>query len=351
MTRPVALACLALAAALLAPAPASAVSSRAQQTYSCENAPDDGVTGSRPDIFQLGMTLETPASVAPGGTISLRGTADVRLPETYRQAIRYFDVKQIDIVSDTLSATVTIGSETIAQPADRWSSGPQQVGNPVVLTAPISFPTFRVPEGATGSVRIALPGNGFARTDFPGKTPAEVAFNARATARGPIGYPFKASCFLSGAEPNVIATIPIAAPSRGGDAAGAPAAPGSSSKGSRSRRGSSGKSAAGGTGSAASTPSSSRSSGAPKKAKATPFSAAATTRSGASAADPEAVDAAPESGAPGVVAAAAAGSTTEGVRLSHTWLWVLGLALCGGCVTWAVVSRLRLKALLDAEDR
>jgi len=376
-------AALAIAAVAVGSAPATAASARAQQVYACENAPDDGTTPSRPDTFQLGMTLDVPASVAPGGTISLRGTADVRLPESYRQAIEYFSVAQLDAVSDTLSATVTVGGATVAQPADRWSTGPQKAGNPLVLTAPVSFPTFRIPADATGAVTIAMPGNGFAATSFPGKTPAKVAFNARATARGPVSFPFKASCFLKSGGPNVIATIPVSAPATAGGTATTPSGGSSRTDDDRGERESSGgsgtrtttsrsgasRSGPGSTGGTSTTggTSSGGSAATPSRsgANANPFgsSSGGGTDRGATASasgaggggDAAGADAAEGGTVQDPVASAipelAASRDEDGVRIGSTWLWIAGLVLCGGLAAWAVVSQLRLRALMDDEDR
>jgi hypothetical protein len=351
---------VALAAATTAVAPATAhaqaVARRAQQTYQCV-ASNGSQTRTEP--IGLAFTLSLPPSVAPGETLSLRGSVDLRVSDSYNEGVTssLFAVRQIEAVSNTLNASITVGDRSFLHPADRWSTGRQEARVPIVPTGPLTFPTLRIPEDARGAVTVRLPGNGFTRNSV-GRSPATVAFTAAATAHGVASYTFTYACFLPAGEPNVVGTVPIVVPgtatppaapsSGGGGRAPTTTRPASGSGGGRERGtttttadGTSASAAedpfGGGGGTTDGTTADARGDGAATAGGGTAASGGA---AGGSGATPAAIAAVP-----------AAREDADGIRLPATWLWIIGVTGVLLLIAWGATARYRLRLLLDREDR
>ncbi|WP_205699433.1 DUF6801 domain-containing protein [Conexibacter sp. SYSU D00693] len=341
--------------------PAHGAPRRAQQTYTCAVGLTDGSTDeTQTESFGAAMTLDVPDSVPAGGTVSLTGSFEFRLPDSYRERFAMFGFTEVEGASDTLGITMEVGGRRVAHIADRWASGPQRVGNPIVVTGSTAFPTFRVPEDARGTLRLSMPGND-ATGNTVRKDPERVAFTAVATTRGPTSYSYALACYLPGGEaPNVIAEVPIVAPGGGGGGGGDAEAGTSGSGSSGSAGGTRGGSARGRTTSGARR----GPSGTSTTRSATTTTPRATRRSstnpfGASspASADDVVAGGPETTAGAEPSARAAGpvlaadtDTRDGIRLRRTWLWAIGLAALLGSLTWALVLRMRLRSLLDERD-
>jgi hypothetical protein len=348
----------ALAAAMLAASPAGAqaetVARRAQQTYQCVASNGEAI---RNEPLGLGMTLNVPTSVAPGASLSLRGTVDVRVPDEYSAGAAQFDVKWVDAISDTMNAKVTVGDRTFLHPADRWSTGRQPARVPLVPSGPVTFPTIRIPADARGAVTIRLPGNGFTRNPLSG-TPATVAYVARATVHWTVTWSFAWACSVQSGEPNVIATIPIVAPG-----APTPTAPATSGGGGTQRPRPSAPSRDRTDSPTGTTTSTTPPATAPGSDN--PFGSSAAGASGGGAGATDASDATETSGVStgeaagqqtpdGAIAPTGGGAAPvlaqqataqDGVRLPATWLWIAGLGGAGLLAGWAAHLRRRVQVL------
>ncbi len=145
-----------------APAPAQAAASRAQVTLICVYNDTDAAANARARDQPTGLSisLDVPASVRPGEVVNLTGTATVQAPEDIRSQAAQLGFNQLDAISDTLSVGLTVGSaKRQVLTADRWQTGKTTFSNPLVVSAPLYFPSFRVPANASGSIKLDLPRN------------------------------------------------------------------------------------------------------------------------------------------------------------------------------------------------
>lgn len=235
-------------ALLVAPTPlnptpaAEAASARAQVTLICvyndTNAAADARARDQPT--GLAISLDVPASVAPGDVVSLSGTATVQAPEDIRSQAAGLGFNQLDAISDTLSVGMTVGAgKRQVVTADRWQTGKTAFGNPLVVSAPLNFGSFRVPATASGSIKLELPRNEVLSRRPPPhsnpRTPARTALEFLASVSGNgAKATYLVACWRSDKGNGLIATIPVsksAAPGTGsgnpGTGAGQPpAAPG-----------------------------------------------------------------------------------------------------------------------------
>ncbi|GAA1505185.1 hypothetical protein GCM10009788_05960 [Nocardioides humi] len=183
----------------------------AQAAYACQMKYEGQAANAEEyaDPTTLSLQLDVPTEVSAGESVSLRGTLALQFSE-YLSSISkgYFDT--FEGYSDSFSVALTIGGRTTVLEADRWQSPKTQRSNPLVVRAPVTFPTFVVPAGTSGSVRIGLPQNNVVKNStYP--APATVAFNGRAQASGSFGtYKYDLSCYLPQASEGVVADIPVA---------------------------------------------------------------------------------------------------------------------------------------------
>jgi len=207
-----------------APAHAATRTVTGQTGYFCDIQQGNGKKPITSDTMTLSMSLTVPTSVSAGQRVLLRGTLSLAFPEELSQQAKGF-VTTADGYSDTISLQFGAGGTTLR--ADRWQTPEIPVGDPIVVHAPIAFPAFTVPSGAS-SVDLRLPGNGVTGNPyFP--TPAKVAFTASAAASGPLGtFHFNLACYLKGGSPATVARIPVGA---SGGTGRAGAAPGTASSG------------------------------------------------------------------------------------------------------------------------
>lgn len=188
-------------------------------------------------LVTLRMSLKAPASVTPGQSISLSGTATLQFPEKAYQTGKRWGVTEADGYSNTLSVATTSNGNTNDVPANRWQTAPFPWRNPVVISAPITLHPFTVPANATGSMTITLPRNERRAPNLASKSPATVAFNGVANNKTAMGNVSEnLGCYLDGDSPSAIGTIPIATRasassastpdgSTTGDGAGSPGTP------------------------------------------------------------------------------------------------------------------------------
>ena len=231
--------------------PAQAATGQAQITMICvyeaegsdpNDVPKDQPTG-------VNITLDVPESVAPGQVVSLTGSASVQAPEDIRRQASQFGYTTLDAISYSFSVGLTIGSGSRQVfVADRWQTGKTAFSNPLVVRGPLNFPAFKVPEDATGSVKLELPRNEVVDRRPPpyrnAHTPPKVAveFMAEVSGNG-TSATYIVSCWRNDKSVGTIADIPVktagsapaaapsavagAAPSQAAAAAGpAPAAAG-----------------------------------------------------------------------------------------------------------------------------
>ena len=199
-----------------AAAPATAAG-QAQVTLICvyeaqgsdpSDVPKDQPTG-------LSITLDVPASVAPGEVLSLTGTASVQAPEDIRSQASTLGYTTLDAISDSFSVGLTVGSGSRQVfLADRWQTGRTAFGNPLVVRGPLYFPAFKVPEDASGAITLELPRNEVVDRRPPpyqnAHTPPKVAveFLASVTGNG-TSATYVVSCWRNDNGAGTIATIPV----------------------------------------------------------------------------------------------------------------------------------------------
>lgn len=232
-------ACVAALTALVGLSPSFAARTASVQAgYTCqmlaEGYPATGDPYEEP--VTISMQLQVPDQVAPGQSVALRGVFAMQFSESMRKlASDYFTY--IDGYSDTVSVRLTINGRTTTLRADRWSTGRTQIGNPMVVRGQLTFPSFTVPAGSSGSITIGLPHNDVTKnTLWP--EPKTVAMTGIARASGgrvpgfPSEYNYRISCYTPKANPGTVAVIPVSGaatapttgtPATGGAATGAPA--------------------------------------------------------------------------------------------------------------------------------
>lgn len=193
--------------------PARAAGSRTivgQGVYVCQSKPV-ALAAEDYDVT-LRISLNAPASVAPGETISLSGTATLQFPEKAYQQGKSLGETEADGYSDTLSIGATSNGKTTDVPANRWQTAPFPWRDPVVISAPITLHPFTVPADARGSLTITLPRNERRVPNTATKNPATVAFNGVANNKTSLGnVAEKLGCYLKGSSPGVIGAVPVRA--------------------------------------------------------------------------------------------------------------------------------------------
>jgi len=186
----------------------------AQAAYDCQA---DGAGPVSNDTASAQVQLAVPTSVAPGATVSLRGTLKVQFSEKWRQKAQALGIDTIDAYSSTMSTYRTMSSQSTHYFADRWQTGPTPVRNPMEVEGPLTFPSFTVPDNASGELKLQMMQNG-ATTNIVTNNPAKVAFTLYGRVSGPGGtFNARLACWLSRANPAVIATIPVSAEGPSGD--------------------------------------------------------------------------------------------------------------------------------------
>lgn len=194
----------------------------AQAAYECQGeaagAPSDSDTAS------VQVQLGVPSSVAPGDTVSLRGSLKIQLSEKLRQRAQAFGVDTIDAYSNTMSTYRTMAGQSVHYFADRWQTGPTPIRNPMEIEGALNFPSFTVPANSSGGIKLQMPQNG-ATANIVTNNPAKVAFSVYMRIYGPGGtFNAKYACYFPRTNPAVIATIPVSAARQSSDQRSAPVA-------------------------------------------------------------------------------------------------------------------------------
>ena len=213
----VVLAVLVVPTPLNPPAPAQAATGQAQTTLVCvyeaegsdpSDVPKDQPTG-------LSITLDVPESVTPGEVLTLTGSASVQAPEDIRSQASQLGYTTLDAISDAFSVGLTVGSgERQVFLADRWQTGKTAFSNPLVVRGALYFPAFKVPDDASGEIKLELPRNEVVDRRPPpyqnGNTPPKVAveFLASVTGNG-TSATYIVSCWRNDSGSGLIATIPV----------------------------------------------------------------------------------------------------------------------------------------------
>lgn len=179
----------------------------AQVGYEC-NGEAAGAPSDK-DTVSIQMLLTVPTSVAPGETVSLRGTLKMQFSEKLRQRAKAFGVDEIDAVSTNISTYRTLGGQASHFTANRWQSGPTPIRNPMEVSGALSFPAFKVPTNASGELKLQMPQNGAADTNV-NSGPKKVALSVAMAISGPAAkFDATLACYLPRTNPAVIVTIPI----------------------------------------------------------------------------------------------------------------------------------------------
>jgi hypothetical protein len=173
-----------------------------QYQYTCQVAESDKPS-KKPILtssMQLSMQLNLPTSVQAGQSVALRGTLSLQFPEelaTYAKTL----VDTANGYSDTISVALTLNGKTSVFRADRWQTPNVKVSNPLVVRAPITFPSFTVPAGSQGSISLAMPRSSVVKNPYFA-SPGIVAFTAAAQASGALlSANFYLACASSGTPP------------------------------------------------------------------------------------------------------------------------------------------------------
>lgn len=201
---------------LVSPGPAvgATTSLTAQSTYDCQ-ASTAGSANANYKVT-MRMQLDAPDAVQPGQKVDLAGVLTMQFDESLYNNAHLIGVSEVDGYSTTLSTTTLINGKKSVVFANRWQTSPAPLRDPIVVTAPITFPSFTVPSNASGTVELGLPQNETVPNSVS-SSPATVAFNAVANAKTSSGsLQLKLACYLSGTAPGVLGRIPVSAtPSAG----------------------------------------------------------------------------------------------------------------------------------------
>lgn len=328
---------------LYAPAPAEAAGGQAQVTLSCvyeaQGSTSNEVPKSQPT--GLSISLDVPASVRPGEVVTLTGSASVQAPEDIRRQASQLGYTTLDAISDAFSVGLTAGSRPRQVfVADRWQTGKTAIGNPLVVTGPLSFPSYAVPADARGSVRLELPRNEvldrrpppYSNPDTPRRTAVE--FLASVTGNG-TSATYLVSCWRTDGGAGLIASIPVVT--------GAGAGAGSTGTGAGTDA-----SAGAGTGTgAAGQPGSAAPTGTAAEEAGTTTTPASTAPRATGTAAADAADGTPLLQGAGATPAAA---TTSSDVTVPVWLVLAVVALTLGSYGYTGWSRLRLRARGSAAE-
>lgn len=306
----------------------------AQSVYVCQSKPQ-GMPAEDYDVT-LRISLKAPSSVAPGQTVSLSGTATLQFPEKAYQEGKQIGETEADGYSDTLSIATTANGRTTDVPANRWQTAPFPWRDPVVISAPITLHPFTVPSDASGSLTITLPRNERRAPNTATDSPATVAWNGVANNKTAAGnVPEDLACYLQGAAPSVLGTIPISS------RAAAPRASTSNST----------KSNPASPGDAAAQPGSATAGGAVPPGTSSGSPRAGTAPNPMPNARGE-VAGAPASGMtmPADAALSPASSPRSGVFVSTNVLLLAGGLICIAALGYALLAQYRLRILKRAVD-
>ncbi|MGE5612756.1 MAG: hypothetical protein ACM3UO_00575 [Bacillota bacterium] len=200
------------------PPRADAAGGQAQVTLGCvyERVGTDPSDKQLTEPTGVSISLNLPGVVHPGDVVALTGSASVQAPEEIRAEAAKLAYSELDVVSTSFSTGLTLGAGgRHILPADRWQTGRTQISNPLVVTAPLYFPAFRVPTDAT-SITLDLPHNDVVpRLPAPysnAETPPRLALELYATASGNgTTVRYIVSCWRTDRSAGVIATIPVRA--------------------------------------------------------------------------------------------------------------------------------------------
>ena len=172
------------------------------------DVPKDQPTG-------LSITLDVPASVAPGDVLTLTGSASVQAPEDIRNQASQLGYTTLDAISDWFSVGLTVGSgERQVFLADRWQTGKTAFSNPLVVRGPLYFPSFKVPDDAAARSAWSSPAT---RWSTAGPRPTRTAtrrpkvaveFLASVSGNG-TSATYVVSCWRNDNGAGTIATIPV----------------------------------------------------------------------------------------------------------------------------------------------
>lgn len=305
----------------------------AQAAYDCQGK----AAGFPPDAdtMSIQIQLNVPTSVAPGDTVSLRGSMTIQFSENLRQKTKLVGVDTIDVFSTSINIYRTVGSQSAAPyVAERWQTGPTPVKNPVEVRGALSFPAFKVPADASGVIKLQLPQNGSTK-NLASSSPSTVAFNSNVHAYGPAAsIKVIMSCFLPRSTPGVLASIPIAARSTGGSGSGSDANGGAAAP---TGAPTAGQTTTGGVGQPAEVPGSDSA------------NALAPTGTGQPVGGGQ-----PQTTAVGqqyVPAAGPVADETDGVHLSSSVIVLGGFLLCMLALGYALLSNYRLRTVRKAINK
>lgn len=192
-----------------APPPARAAgttAAKAQTGYTCQIQEGNAAQPIATEPMSLQVALDVPTSVAPGQRLALRGMLKLAFPEELSKAANGV-FTSADGYSDTMS--MQVNGHVLR--ANRWQTAQVRIGDPIVVSAPISFPPITVPATPGRRMELRMAANGVLKNPYF-STPSPIAFTATASASGPAGtFAFNLACYLTGGTPSVIARIPIAA--------------------------------------------------------------------------------------------------------------------------------------------
>lgn len=185
----------------------AATSVTAQSTYTCQTrAPGQG---NATDKVTLRMQLNLPTTVTAGQSITLGGTLTLQFNQRLYESSKDYGIRSVEGYSTTMSATSLVNGKQSVIRANRFQTSPAPITDPIVVSAPITFPPYTVPADAKGAIALGLPANG--TTPNPNSsTPPTVAFTVYANADSPIGkIKVIFACQMVGAAPGILGRIPV----------------------------------------------------------------------------------------------------------------------------------------------
>jgi|GEM_PF-1996092 len=199
-------------------AAAGTMSLTAQTAYYCEAS----AAGSDNAFYTvtMRMQLDVPTSVQPGQSLALGGVLTLQFDETLYRNASLAGVSSVDGYSPTLSATSTIDGQKNVVLANRWQTSPAPLRDPIVVSAPVTFPAYTVPADASGDIALGLPQNGTTK-NIVSNAPSMVAWTGVANAEYAGGtIRFNLACNVKSGQPGVLGKIPVTQQAASGAPAG-----------------------------------------------------------------------------------------------------------------------------------
>jgi len=223
----IAAAALVAAAGVTSPAAAADTTEWHRSTaYVC------AIGGLSDDPVDLALRIRTPASVAPGGSVTAEGTVTASFlsgPPGVVGLVSLSRTVRLDLQRLRLPVRIPTAGGVVERSVDVGTAAGSAAPVPALgaafdLTASLRIPEIVLPADATGDVQIGMPVDG-STANTVGSNPPEVAFTGTLTYAGGLPSTLPVACRLTADRRDVVARVPVGdAPAAGGTTTATPPA-------------------------------------------------------------------------------------------------------------------------------